>query len=205
MSTLSVGTSPGGPDLGMYIASIVLCTVSLFYQLTTLQKMTILPVRILPFATICWIYENLLLALGSKISSSERSFFANLMYLAVCFEIPILFTVTFELAYRLYETRSAQFFCIRFDELDVENDRAKRTTATGALSFLWGMRLLAVGLFIVNVFVNWDLSRVDKVNQGGLIDLAKPGGSQNLALWLSLVPPIALGSFALVISISVIL
>jgi hypothetical protein len=43
MSTLSVGTSPGGAELGMFITSIVLCTVSLFYQVTTLQKMSSVP------------------------------------------------------------------------------------------------------------------------------------------------------------------
>ena len=172
-----------------------LAVLAFLYQVIYLQKMTILPVYIIPIASLCIAYVNIALALGTRIGKDGAV--AYISYICMSLTIPILLTTIVELSYRLFETRSAQFFCIRFDEAEGEE-----YSPTGATSYLVGMRILSLGLLAINILVYFEFIPGDNTIYGGYIALEQ--NPSNLHLWLSLVPPMVLSFFSILVSIAVI-
>jgi len=186
------GESPTDAQFIVYVIIMAMMTIFFYYQVRHLQKMTILPVYLLPFGTFCMFIENLCLALGSQIRNESTG--AYIAYIFHSFNIPILLTCMVEVSYRLYETRSAQFFFIRFDEAESE-----AFTPMGSLAFLYGMRFLSLSLIALTVTVNFVAPDLET---GGYLTLAKDVTS--VPLWLSLIPPILLSLVCLVVSVAVI-
>lgn len=191
--TIEYGHPPKTYELIIYVFIMVIVAWCFYYQLRHLQKMTILPVYILPFCTICIFYENLILALGTLVGNDSIPAF--IAYVLHSFQIPILLTSMVEVCYRLYETRSAQFFFIRFDEAESGD-----FSPVGALAFLYGMRIVSIGLLGINLHIHF--GHGDQIRTGGYYVLAR--NVNNLELWLSLIPPMVLSFFSIVVSVAAI-
>jgi hypothetical protein len=185
------GEDPTTLQFIVYVIIMALMVICFYYQVGHLQKMTILPVYLLPFGTFCILFENWALAMGSLIH--EESAGAYIAYIFHSFNIPILLTCMVEVSYRLYETRSAQFFFIRFDEAESE-----AFTPVGSIAFLYGARLLSLSLLVLTMAVDF---RYPKLETGGYITLVE--NVTSLPLWLSLIPPILLSIVCLFVSVAV--
>ena len=82
-------------------------------QLVFLQKLIILPVRLLPLLSFCMAYENVVLALGDSVSKTDNVVMAGNAFRSV--QIPLFVIILYEITFRLYQARSLQLSCLRFD------------------------------------------------------------------------------------------
>ena len=82
-------------------------------QLVFLQKVIILPVRLLPLLSFCMCYENVVLALGDLVSKTDNVVMAGNAFRSV--QIPLFVVILYETTFRLYQARSLQLSCLRFD------------------------------------------------------------------------------------------
>jgi len=82
-------------------------------QLVFLQKLIILPVRLLPLLSFCMCYENVLLALGDSVGKTDNVVMAGNAFRSV--QIPLFVIILYEITFRLYQARSLQLSCLRFD------------------------------------------------------------------------------------------
>jgi hypothetical protein len=167
-------------------------------QLLFLQKLNILSVYLQPLLSFCMTYENVALYLGSSISSKSAA--ANAGNFFHSLEIPLFIIVLYEVSFRLHEARSAQFlYCIRFDQ-------GKSAMQWVAPISLWIVRLIATGLFVINILVDFDVLRKQysspEAGRGGYYSLGVRNNSTKLTLWLALIPPIVLSAAGLLIGIS---
>ena len=164
-----------------------------FINLYFFKNLKIFGLYLVPLLCFCLCYENIALFYGSRLS--ESSIIANVAYALHSLEIPLFIVAIYELCYRLHEARTAHFCCIRFDQ---GNDVNSCTAVIG----LWGNRLLAIGLLIMNVFVDFrliDSSTSYLAGRGGYIALNKHRDS--LLLWLNLIPPMLLSAIGISMSI----
>ena len=160
----------------------VLGTISLLF----LQRLNILPVFLLPLLCFCVCYENTLLSLGNKISNNSKV--ADAGYVFHSLVIPFFIIILHETSFRLYQSRSFQFCCIRFDQSN------NRTINIAAAVLLWSVRVISIGLFIMNIFTSFEAVPSDRqcsqAGIGGYVSfIAEP---HCLTLILALVPPIVL-------------
>ena len=82
-------------------------------QLVFLQKLIILPVRLLPLLSFCMCYENVVLALGDSVGKTDNVVMAGNAFRSV--QIPLFVIILYEITFRLYQARSLQLSCLRFD------------------------------------------------------------------------------------------
>lgn len=82
-------------------------------QLIFLQKLIIAPVRLLPLLSFCMCYENVLLAMGDWVSASSDVVSAGNVFHSL--QIPLFVIILYETTFRLYQARSLQLACLRFD------------------------------------------------------------------------------------------
>ena len=168
----------------LFMAFAVVACVLFIIQVTSLQKLFLLPVFLLPILSFCVCFENIILFLGNGVdSNSEVAAAANVFH---ALEIPLFVICLYEISFRLHEARSAHFFCIPLDQ-------GPNVTNLVAILFLWLVRLLAACLFILNILVDFKFVSYDDVplvGQGGYPYLALH--STSTALWLALIPPIVL-------------
>ena len=167
----------------------ILGTISLLF----LQRLNILPVFLLPLLCFCVCYENSLLSIGGTVSDSSSVAYAGYVFSSL--EIPLFVIILHETSFRLYQSRSFQFCCIRFDQSNI-----KTINYAGAV-LLWSVRIIACGLFIMNIFADFSA-----VSQNDQCDLAGIGGYASLAkdpkcltLILALIPPIFLSFISICI------
>ena len=173
----------------------IIAVILLVLQVALLLKLNLTCVKLLVFLSFCMSYENFsLFANTFGYLSTDKVYSANFFHACI---IPIFVVFLFEITLRLYEARSAVFICIPFDQ-GVQKFRMGL--------FLWSIRGIAIGLFIINILVNYGLinsngSDGDIAGNGGYISLAQHHNS-NL-LWLALIPPITLSAIGILIMIQI--
>ena len=190
----------GRPDTESYqyvvfivfaVLEAILGAVSLFL----LQRLNILPVYLLPLLCFCMCFENTLLSFGSNISSSSKVAFAGYVFQSL--EIPLFVIILHETSFRLYQSRSFQFCCIRFDQ------RSGRTIHHAATVWLWSVRVIAVGLFIMNIFADFALvppgEDCPSADVSGYVSFVTDPKCKTLVL--ALVPPIFLSFLSITIGL----
>ena len=116
------------------------------FQLVFLQKLIIVPVRLLPLLSFCMCYENVVLALGDWVTSDSPAVISGNVFHSL--QIPLFVIILYETTFRLYQARSLQLSCLRFD---------LGGSVHGALAelSLWGMRILAAALFTMNILADF--------------------------------------------------
>lgn len=165
----------------MAIVAALLCVMQIYF----VRKFVFMPVFLLPFLSFTMCFENSVISLGTQVS--VHSITAVFTYIFQACQVPIFIVVLYETAYRLHEVRAARFWCIPFDE------GAKTCCHTSAIYTVWMIRIAAVTLFFVILFVNFQQTighDIVEDGRGGYLFLAKHDKSNTL--WASLVPPIIL-------------
>ena len=126
-----------------------------------------------PISITFMIYENIVLAAGTRINDS--SFLSDLMLTTHPCVVPILLLVTFEITYLVHKRRSVKFCGIQFDE----GRRIKTTMRSWVMRNL--VNLVSISLITVGVIVDFDMLALDKVDDAagrvGWIDLFKFEGN----------------------------
>jgi hypothetical protein len=175
----------------------VIAAILFIYQLKKLLRMKILPVYLLPFLSICLFWENIVLFLGAVVQDNT---IIDISYVLYSLIIPLFVIIIFELAYRLFEARSANFLWIPFDERGTDDDSAG--TNYVALATLWFVRLCAIALFILNIIKSFSLFDYDSNIHGRNGYKALETHPLSIDYWLSYIPPIFLSIISLVVGIS---
>lgn len=176
-----------------FLAIACIAAILFFLQLRYCQKLKILPAFLLPFCSFFICFKNVVLWRTAYLS--PNSDVSEVGYVFSSFVVPLMITIIYEAAYRLHEARSAHFLFIPFDQnLDVN---------IPALLSLWAIRIIALGLFVMNIIVYFGFySGVDDaIGRGGFITLSQQ--PQSTFLCLSLIPPIFLSALGLVVSLSI--
>jgi hypothetical protein len=173
------------------VLAAILGTVSLF----VLQRLNILPVYLLPLLCFCMCFENTLLSFGSNISSNSKVAYAGYVFQSL--EIPLFVIILHETSFRLYQSRSFQFCCVRFDQ------RNGKTAHHAAAVWLWSVRVIAVGLFVMNIFADFAfVPRRDdcqSADVSGYVSFVTDPKCKTLVL--ALVPPIFLSFISITIGL----
>jgi len=175
----------------------IIATVLLFLQIILLSKLKLIVVKLLPLLSFCIAFENFVLFVNTFIKLKIDTI--NTCNFFQALEIPIFFIFLFEMTLRLYEARSGPFCFIPFDI-------GEQYVKYRMLTLLWFVRLIAIGLFIINILINYNFINSNGndgyiAGTGGYITLSKHYNS-NL-LWLSLIPSIALSSMGIFIMIQI--
>ena len=179
---------PNGPYNSQSVFIVFACLAAILgsISLLFLQRLNILPIFLLPLLCFCVCYENTVLSLGDSISYNSKIAYAGYVFHSL--EIPLFVIILHETSFRLYQSRSFQFCCIRFDQNNV------KTINYAAAVLLWSVRIIAIGLFIMNIFVDFEaVPPHDKCalsGVGGYVSFVKDPNC--VSLILALVPPIFL-------------
>ena len=175
-----------------------IAVVLLLIQVLLLSKLNLLCVKLLLLLSFSIAYENFTLFANTFVvlnidKVNACNFFHSL-------QIPLFVVFLFEITLRLYEARSSPFCLIPFDQ-------GAEYVKFRTLFFLWFIRLVSIGLFIINILVNFDFIKSNDndgkniAGNGGYISLADH--SKSNVLILSLIPPIILSSMGILIMIQV--
>lgn len=143
------------------VIAAILGTVSLIF----LQKLIILPVFLLPLLCFCICYENTLLSYGNQINSMSNLAYAGNVFHSL--STPLFLLIQHETSFKLYQSRSFQFCCIRFDQ----DKSVTRVSSIAALFLLWGMRIIACGLFVMKLLAAFN----DSLPEEESCDVAEQG------------------------------
>ncbi len=187
-------------DLGtwshvMYIIFAVIALILLICQLLYLRRLKVISVYLLlPILSMCVMYENISLYLSSAHKIADEIVHMYIGYILQSITVPLFLIVLYEVIFRLHEFRNVHFFCF---ELEVSSD------SLGAKILLWLMRIIFVGLILMQLIVEFewfDVNNQQPIGAGSagyayLID--NPG---SVALWLSLFPSICLSFFGILVS-----
>jgi hypothetical protein len=178
----------------LYVAFCVIGFILFCLQILFLQRLTLMPAYLLPLLSFCVTYENAVMYYSCNATAADgNTIGAGLVFIALI--PPLILVLLYEISYRLYEARQAHFFCLPLEQ--------GLSSAPGAAS-VWLVRLVAAGLFIMAIFVNFSVvSHTDasSAGSGGYAYLAQH--SQSLAVWLALIPPIVASLMALCMGIAV--
>lgn len=164
------------------VISAILGSISVLF----LQRLNILPVYLLPLLCFFICYENTVLSLADKISATSNVADAGNVFHSLT--IPLFVIILHETSFRLYQSRSFQFCCIRFDQNNTSSINYS------AIVLLWSIRIISVGLFVMNILADFNL-----VPESENCSSAKVAGYAAFitypdcgALILTLIPPIFL-------------
>lgn len=166
---------------------------SLFvFQLGALMKLKLLPVFLLPILSFCILFHNVVQYEGSSVNSS--SILAKAADIAEALVVPLFIIIIFEMTMKLHQARFVHFLCIPFDQ-------SSRSTKVVSIFFLWIVRSIACGLFVMNFVVYYPSYFFDKQwpLRGGYCYLARHPTS--LPLWLSLIPPMCLSFLSITMGV----
>jgi len=181
----------------LYVAFSVLGLFLFIFQVVFLQQLVLLPIYLLPLLTFCITYENAVMYYSCNAGGIVDPMTVGAGYVFNALIPPLFIIVLYESVFRLHEARQAHFFCLPMEQGD------DFSSAPG-LGLMWFVRLVATGLFIMGIFVNFSLVNHDDAphaGSGGYAYLADHKTS--LAVWLSLIPPIVLSFMTLVACLSV--
>jgi hypothetical protein len=167
----------------LYIIFAIIAFIIFSIQVTHLLKMQILPIYLQPFLSFILCYENILLFTGDNTTKHSTS--ANIGYFLYSCMIPIFIIIIFEVTLRLHEVRCAHFWGIPFEQ-------GPEITYIPAFICIWLIRVLAIGLFIMNIIATYRLLHSQHVlaGDGGYAVLDEYPRSRHI--WLSLIPSIIL-------------
>jgi len=185
---------------GFSIVFAIIAGLLFIIQILFLQKLSILPVYALPLLSFSIAFENVVLFCGPETVNTSST--ANSAHFFHSIIIPLFVVIFFELTFRLHEARNAKFCFIPFDQSeDVINDWG--FTIKGiSLVLLWTVRIISLGLFVMNVLVDYRFVETEDsyrlVGRGGYVTLSE--NSSNIPLWLSLIPPMFLSFIGLYLS-----
>jgi hypothetical protein len=173
--------------MGFAVASAILFTMQILY----FQELKIIPVHLLPLLSFSMCFENLCLFRQNDLSVHSDA--AQAAYFFQALIVPLFIVIVFEVPFRLHEARLAHFGCIPFEQ----GTDMPHFAATAAL---WMVRLFAVGLFIMNIIVNYNFvpDQQELAGRGGYRSLAHH--HRSLQLWLALIPPMVLSALSLLMS-----
>lgn len=166
------------------------------WQVTYLQRLKLLPGYLLPLASFCVCFVNCVLIRGSAITmESAAGRIASACDAAV---IPVFIVCLNELMYRLHEVRKLRYLWVAFDEGELS------LSVSSAPTLLWGVRAIAVIVFVFELLVEFSVSVDSKSDEyagrGGYVTLSRH--SSDRALWFSLVPAMALSLVSLITAIT---
>lgn len=172
----------------MFIVLAIVAAILCVVQFRLIYSMKLLTVLLLPFISFCICFENVVLSYGNDINQSTlTAVFGNIFQ---SFEIPLMIIVLYETSYRLFEVRTAHFMCIAFDQgSDISKVLANST--------IWIVRIVACGLYIMNMFVDF---RREPTGRGGYVYLDHDRNDRRNYIWLDLIPTIVLSTVAVIIS-----
>lgn len=180
----------------LYVAFAVIALLLGIYQIIYLQGLKLLPIYLMPFLSFLLLFDNCVMYYscnGGNIDSNTIS----TAYVLNALTDPFFIVILYELCFRLHEARAVHFLCFPFEQGD-------DVSQIPAVCSVWLVRLVAIGLFIVNIFVNFSIISHDDVpytGSGGYLYLVEH--SDSLVVWLSLIAPIALSFVALAMGLTV--
>mmetsp|Transcript_20374 Transcript_20374/g.45335 ORF Transcript_20374/g.45335 Transcript_20374/m.45335 type:complete len:216 (+) Transcript_20374:115-762(+) len=162
------GESNEGYETIFFIAFAALAGLLFIVQVLFLQRLKILPAYMIAIVSLCFSYENIILAFGRRID--EGSLPVRVMYGVHAVQVSLLIMCIYETSYTLQEVRGANLLTIEFGDDEAETGIVVRV---GNWS-VWVVRLLAVVLCGINVIINFELIPGDykSAGSGGYIYLA---------------------------------
>lgn len=179
-------------ETGLYISFAIISGLLFFLQIYYLQKLRMLPVYLLPAISVCICWENSLLAGGDRTEPSWRiSQFVTAIQALI---LPFHVIVIFEMPFRLHQARTAHFLCIPFEQGEFISGFISKVC-------LWSVRIIAVGLLVINLLVNFKLphGQSDMAGKIGFVKFNDIGDT--IHMWLALLPPLLLSLEATIISV----
>jgi hypothetical protein len=174
----------------LHIAFAIISGLLIIFQAIFIQKMKILPVYFIVIVSICFCYENSIMAAGGSLSPDSAA--VEIMYALQALEVPLLALCLYETVYCLYDEKGANLEITSIEE-------RKHAQITLAVACLWLVRCVAVCLLVLGILVNYQLipnQHYMAAGSGGYIYLSKH--PQSLPIWLALIPPIILSIVGLV-------
>eukprot|EP01041_Mallomonas_annulata_P008688 gene8688-17947_t len=167
----------------LFAAFSVIAALCFVFHLYFIKVLKIFSIYLLPVLSICICFENVILYYNNEIDN--KSALANIAYVLHSLIIPLFCLIEYEISFRLYEAKGAHFCFIRFDQ-------GEDMSPIVAPIALWIMRLIALGLFVISIMVNFNFvpKASEYTGRGGYITLAN--NKYSLSMWLNLIPPIYL-------------
>jgi hypothetical protein len=167
----------------LYVIFAIIAAAIFVVDVVHLLKMKILPVFLLPLLSFSICFENCVLYQGDDIGPHSNP--ANAGYFFHSLIFPIFIIVMFEVTLRLHEVRCAHFWGIPFEQ-------GSDITNLPTTIIIWIMRVIATGIFIMNIFAFYGLlnAKNSLAGAGGYAALGEYPTSRHI--WLSLVPSIVL-------------
>lgn len=176
----------------LFVAFAVIAAILCVLQIIFYQELKAIPIYLLPFLSFCMCFENIALYRQERIDDFGSVAAAAKVFQA--FIVPLFVMMVYEVPFRLHETRLAHFGCIPFEQ-------GSDMPLYVAYSFLWMERVIAAGLFVMGIIVNFDFVKESDENEfsgvGGYKTLSEH--SRSLQLWLSLIPPMSLSAIGIYI------
>jgi hypothetical protein len=112
------GESNEGYERILFIAFAALAGLLFIVQVLFLQRLKILPVYMIAIVSLCFSYENIILAFGRRIN--EGSLPVRVMYGVHAVQVSLLIMCIYETSYTLQEVRGANLLTIKFGGDEVE-------------------------------------------------------------------------------------
>lgn len=168
----------------LHIAFAIISGLLVVFQAAFIQKMKILPAYFIVIVSICFCYENSIMAAGGQLETDSAA--VLIMYAVHSFQIPLLSLCLYETAYCLYEEKGTNLALATIEEPAL-------VFPNTASICLWLVRFVAVCLLVLNLLVNYHIipnQDYKAAGSGGFIYLAEHPHS--LPIWLALIAPIVL-------------
>ncbi len=184
----------------LFMAFAVLSALLFLYQLRFLRTLRLVSIYLLPLLSFCICFQNVVLYSGDSIHPSSSV--AKAAYVFASMICPLFIVIIYELALRLHESEFVHFLFLSYDE--VMDGVPSSVPALGDLS-VWILRVIALGLFIMGIFVNFayiEYGATTHSAEGGLEYLRHH--STSLSLWLGLIPPLFLSIEAIIVGYALI-
>lgn len=187
-----VGEEINDMEFVFFVIFAAIAFVLFILQVRYLQKLSMLPVILLPVISFLVCFENCVLTRGSSLGKKSALAVITLIFHSLI--LPFMILAMFELPFRLHQARTAHFLCIPFEQGSISRDIAKVA--------LWSMRLLALGIFVVDLIVDFNIPAVNEHSKAGETGYTTFGNSpRSTHLWLSLFPALLFSVLAIVIGV----
>ena len=176
----------------LFVGFAVICAILCILQFLYYQELKIVAVYLLPFLSFCMCFENVVLYRQENIG--EHSGVATAAKIFQSCIVPLFIMMVYEIPFRLHQTRLAHFGCIPFEQ-------GKDFPKCVAHFALIVERTIALGLFVMNIIVNFNSLPEDDEHKysgiGGYKTLSEH--RRSLQLWLALIPSMALTTISIYI------
>jgi hypothetical protein len=179
----------------LYVVYGVVSVILFLIQILSLNRLKLFVSLVaLPFLSICIAYENLLMFVCSAYThESVTQASIDLGYVLHSMIVPLFLVIIYEMTFKLHEYRTAHFICF---SLEVSSE------SVFAFCVLWGVRIIALGIFLMSLFVCFEVGGIDNRKPSGAGSrgyVYLHGHTDSTALWLSLIPSIILSTVTVII------